>query len=37
VTIYSLALWAAREICEQNQASFQFKHQQGGDLPWPGY
>jgi choline dehydrogenase-like flavoprotein len=37
VTIYSLALWAAREICEQHQATFKFNHQQGGDLPWPGY
>jgi choline dehydrogenase-like flavoprotein len=37
VTIYSLALWASREICEQNQAPFNLNHQQGGDLPWPGY
>ena len=37
VTIYSLALWAAREICEQHQRPFKFNHQQGGDLPWPGY
>ena len=37
VTIYSLALWAAREICEQHQRPFKFNHQQGGELPWPGY
>lgn len=37
ITIYSLALWAAREICEKHQRPFKFNHQQGGDLPWPGY
>ncbi len=37
VTIYSLALWASREICEHHQRPFKFNHQQGGDLPWPGY
>ena len=37
VTIYSLALWASREICEEHQRPFKFNHQQGGDLPWPGY
>jgi choline dehydrogenase-like flavoprotein len=37
VTIYSLALWASREICEQHQRPFKFNHQQGGELPWPGY
>jgi choline dehydrogenase-like flavoprotein len=37
ITIYSLALWAAREICEQHQRPFKFNHQQGGELPWPGY
>jgi choline dehydrogenase-like flavoprotein len=34
VTIYSLALWAAREICEQHQKPFKLNHQQGGPLPW---
>jgi len=37
VTIYSLALWASREICEQHQRPFKLNHQQGGELPWPGY
>jgi choline dehydrogenase-like flavoprotein len=37
VTIYSLALWAAREICEQYQKPFKLNHQQGGALPWPDY
>ena len=37
VTIYSLALWGSREICEQHQASFTLNHQNGGALPWPGY
>ena len=37
VTIYSLALWAAREMCEQNGKPFKLNHQQGGALPWPGY
>jgi choline dehydrogenase-like flavoprotein len=37
VTIYSLALWASQKICEQHQRPFKFNHQQGGELPWPGY
>jgi choline dehydrogenase-like flavoprotein len=37
VTIYSLALWAAREILAQHQKPFIFNHQQGGEWPWPGY
>lgn len=37
VTIYALALWASREICEQMGKSFRLNHQQGGDLPWLGY
>ena len=37
VTIYSLALWGSREICEQNQATFKLNHQQGGELPWKGF
>jgi choline dehydrogenase-like flavoprotein len=37
VTIYSLALWGAQEICRQNNATFQLNHQQGGTWPWPGY
>ena len=36
ITIYSLALWASREICEKHQRPFKLNHQ-GGDLPWPGY
>lgn len=37
VTIYALALWASREICEQTGKPFNLNHQQGGALPWPGY
>lgn len=39
VTIYALALWASQEICKQNEKphAFTLKHQQGGDLPWPGF
>lgn len=37
VTIYSLALWGAREILAQHQKPFTFNHQQGGTWPWPGY
>lgn len=37
VTIYSLALWAASEICEQNQKQCKLNHQQGGPLPWPNH
>jgi choline dehydrogenase-like flavoprotein len=37
ITIYSLALWGAREICEQTGRTFKFNHQQGDELPWPGY
>lgn len=36
VTIYALALWASREICEQMGKSFELNHQ-GGELPWLGY
>jgi choline dehydrogenase-like flavoprotein len=36
ITIYSLALWASREICERHQRPFKLNHQ-GGDLPWPQY
>ena len=37
VTIYSLALFAAKEICEKHQKPFKLNHQQGGALPWPGF
>lgn len=37
VTIYTLALWGAEEICRQNGAPFKLNHQQGGVWPWPGY
>jgi len=37
VTIYALALWAAREICLKHNAPFKLNHQQGGQWPWPGY
>ncbi len=37
VTIYTLALWGAEEICRQNNAPFKLNHQQGGVWPWPGY
>jgi choline dehydrogenase-like flavoprotein len=37
VTIYALALWASREICERLGKPFALKHQTGGELPWPKY
>jgi choline dehydrogenase-like flavoprotein len=37
VTIYSLALWASREICEKHGKPFALHHQGGGDWPWPKY
>jgi len=37
VTIYALALWAAREICERHGRPFTLNHQQGGEWPWPNY
>ncbi|HEX8474952.1 MAG TPA: GMC family oxidoreductase [Pyrinomonadaceae bacterium] len=37
VTIYSLALRAARHICEKHSKPFVLKHQQGGTWPWPEY
>jgi len=37
VTIYALALWAAREICELHGKPFALNHQNGGVWPWPGY
>jgi choline dehydrogenase-like flavoprotein len=37
VTIYALALWASREICERMGKSFILHHQEKGVWPWPGY
>jgi choline dehydrogenase-like flavoprotein len=37
VTIYSLALWASRLICEKFGKPFALNHQEGGTWPWPKY
>lgn len=37
VTIYSLALRAARHICEKHNKPFTLHHQEGGTWPWPEY
>ena len=37
VTIYALALWAAREICTQHNRPFALHQQQEETLPWAGY
>jgi choline dehydrogenase-like flavoprotein len=37
VTIYSLALWASRMICEKHDKPFALNHQEGGTWPWPKY
>ena len=37
VTIYALALWASKVICEKHGKPFAFHHQQGGVWPWPKY
>jgi choline dehydrogenase-like flavoprotein len=37
VTIYSLALWASRVICEKHGKPFALHHQEGGTWPWLNY
>lgn len=37
VTIYSLALWAAREICEKFKKPFTLHQQEEESWPWNGY
>ncbi len=37
VTIYALALWASKIICEKHGKPFALKYQQGGVWPWPKY
>lgn len=37
VTIYALALWASKVICEKHGKPFALHHQQGGAWPWPKY